>query len=166
MDLAMDKLAAVVEELIDEYELDTRFVTLVGGGGSGAVIVHSLAERMNVKWKIAKNAPYISTIGVALAMVREQMERTIANPTDDDIKKMRRDIIEKIVKSGANEATVDVTIEVDAQKNILRAIATGATELRQKDLAAADLKPEQLREISAEALGTPPEDTNLSLIHI
>ena len=61
-------------------------------------------------------------------MVREQMERTIANPTDDDIKKMRRDIIEKIVKSGANEATVDVTIEVDAQKNILRAIATGATE--------------------------------------
>ena len=54
---------------------------------------------------------------------------------------MRRDIIEKIVKSGANEATVDVTIEVDAQKNILRAIATGATELRQKDLAAADLKP-------------------------
>ena len=160
MDLAMDKLAAVVEELIDEYELDTRFVTLVGGGGSGAVIVHSLAERMNVKWKIAKNAPYISTIGVALAMVREQMERTIANPTDDDIKKMRRDIIEKIVKSGANEATVDVTIEVDAQKNILRAIATGATELRQKDLAAADLKPEQLREISAEALGTPPEDTN------
>ena len=160
MDLAMDKLAAVVEELIDEYELDTRFVTLVGGGGSGAVIVHSLAERMNVKWKIAKNAPYISTIGVALAMVREQMERTIANPTDDDIKKMRRDIIEKIVKSGANEATVDVTIEVDAQKNILRAIATGATELRQKDLAAADLEPEQLREISAEALGTPPEDTN------
>ena len=84
--------------------------------------------------KIAKNAPYISTIGVALAMVREQMERTIANPTEEDIKKIRRDIIEKIVKSGANEKTVDVTIEVDAQKNILRAIATGATELRPKDL--------------------------------
>ena len=160
MNLAMDKLEMVVEELIDEYELDTKFVTLVGGGGSGAVIVHALAERMNVKWKIAKNAPYISTIGVALAMVREQMERTIANPTDDDIKKMRRDIIEKIVKSGANEETVDVTIEVDAQKNILRAIATGATELRQKDLAAVNLNPEQLKGISAEALGTSPEDTN------
>lgn len=160
MDLAMEKLVTVVEELIDEYELDKNFVTLVGGGGSGAVIVHSLAERMGVKWKMAKNAPYISTIGVALAMVREQMERTIANPTDDDIKKIRRDIIEKIVKSGAREETVDVTIEVDAQKNILRAIATGATELRQKDLAAADLKPEQLRAISAEALGTPEAETS------
>ena len=160
MDLAMDKLVDVVEELIDEYELDTKFVTLVGGGGSGAVIVHALAERMGVKSKIAKNAPYISTIGVALAMVREQMERTIANPTEEDIKKIRRDIIEKIVKSGANEKTVDVTIEVDAQKNILRAIATGATELRQKDLGAADLKPEELQTISSEALGTPKEETN------
>ena len=160
VDLAMEKLVTVVDELIEEYELDKNFVTLVGGGGSGAVIVHSLAERMGVKWKMAKNAPYISTIGVALAMVREQMERTIANPTDDDIKKIRRDIIEKIVKSGAREETVDVTIEVDAQKNILRAIATGATELRQKDLAAADLNPEQLRAICAEALGTPEAETN------
>lgn len=160
MDIAMEKLAAVVEELMDEYELDTKFVTLVGGGGSGAVVVHALAERLHVKWQIAKNAPYISTIGVALAMVREQMERTIANPTEEDIKKMRQDIIERIVRSGANEATVDVMIEVDSQKNILRAIATGATELRQKDLAARELEPEQLKIISAEALGTAAEETN------
>lgn len=160
VDLAMDKLVEVVEELIAEYELDTKFVTLVGGGGSGAVIVHALAKRMGVKWKIAKNAPYISTIGVALAMVREQMERSVTNPTEDDIKKIRRDIIEKIVQSGAQEKTVDVTIEVDAQKNILRAIATGATELRQKDLSAADLEPETLRAISAEALGTLADETN------
>lgn len=160
MKLALDKLAAVVEELIDEYELDRSFITLVGGGGSGAVIVNALAERMNVKWKMAKNAPYISTIGVALAMVREQMERTIANPTDEDIKKIRLDVIEKIVKAGANEETVDVTIEIDAQKNILRAIATGATELRQKDLTAVNLTPEQLQQISAEALGASAAETN------
>lgn len=163
MKLALDKLEAVVEDLIAEYELDRKFIMLVGGGGSGAVIVNALAERMNVKWKMAKNAPYISTIGVALAMVREQMERSIANPTDEDIKKIRMDIIEKIVKSGANEETVDVTIEVDAQKNILRAIATGATELRQKDLTAVNLKPEQLQEISAEALGASVSDTHVTV---
>ena len=89
MDLAMEKLAAVVSGLIQEYELDKNFVTFVGGGGSGAVIVNALAEKMQVKCRIAKNAPYISTIGVALAMVREQLERTIANPTDEDIKKIR-----------------------------------------------------------------------------
>nr|WP_245582801.1 hypothetical protein [Selenomonas ruminantium] len=28
---------------------------------------------MNVQWKIVKNAPIISTIGVAMAMVREAL---------------------------------------------------------------------------------------------
>lgn len=156
VDLAMGKLATVVDGLIAEYGLDRSFTTLVGGGGSGAVIVNALAEKMGVKCQMAKNAPYISTIGVALAMVREQMERTIANPTNEDIKRIRADIIEKIVRSGAKEETVDVAIEIDAQKNILRAIATGATELRQKNLGAADLNQNQLGEIAAEALGTDP----------
>lgn len=154
VDLAMGKLSVVVEELIAEYGLDRSFITLVGGGGSGAVIVNALAEKMGVKCKMAKNAPYISTIGVALAMVREQMERTIANPTDEDIKRIRADVIEKIVRSGAKEETVDVSIEIDAQKNILRAIATGATELRQKSLGAAELTRDQLAQIAAESLGT------------
>lgn len=154
IDLAMGKLSVVVDSLIAEYGLDRGFTTLVGGGGSGAVIVNALAEKMGVKCKMAQNAPYISTIGVALAMVREQLERTIANPTDEDIKRIRADILEKIVRSGAKEETVDVAIEIDAQKNILRAIATGATELRQKNLGAAELDQNQLGEIAAEALGT------------
>lgn len=160
MELALKKLKVVVNELIAEYELDKKFITLVGGGGSGAVVVNALAKDMGFKWKLAKNAPYISTIGVALAMVREQMERTIVNPTEDDIKKIRMDIIEKIVQSGAKDDTVDVSIEIDSQKNILRAIATGATELRQKDLNNAALTSEQLKTISADALGALEEQTS------
>ncbi len=49
---------------------------------------------------------------------------------------------------------MDVAIEIDAQKNILRAIATGATELRQKNLGAAALTKEQLSKIAAESLGS------------
>ena len=160
MDLAMAKLSVVVEALIAEYGLDRSFTTLVGGGGSGAVIVNALAEKMGVKCKMAKNAPYISTIGVALAMVREQMERTIANPTDEDIKRIRADVIEKIVRSGAKEETVDVAIEIDAQKNILRAIATGATELRQKNLGAAEVTREQLKQIAADSLSIAAKDVS------
>ena len=160
MDLAMAKLSSVVEELIAEYGLDRNFTTLVGGGGSGAVIVNALAEKMGVRCKMAKNAPYISTIGVALAMVREQMERTIANPTDEDIKRIRADVIEKIVRSGAKEETVDVAIEIDAQKNILRAIATGATELRQKSLGATELTREQLTQIAADSLSIAAKDVS------
>ena len=153
MGIAMTKLEAVVNDLIADYSLDRGFITLVGGGGSGSCIVYPLAERMGFQARIAKNAPYISTIGVALAMVREILERTIVNPGEEDIKRIRSDVIERIVKSGANEATVDVAIEIDAQKNILRAIATGATELRQKELGADALSQEQLAEIASAALG-------------
>lgn len=162
MELAMKKLEVVINELIDEYELDRKFITLVGGGGSGTVVVNPLAKYMDFKWKLAKNAPYISTIGVALAMVREQLERTVLNATEEDIKKIRMDIIEKIVQSGAKENTVDVSIEIDSQKNILRAVATGATEFRQKDLNTADLSKDQLKNISAEALGA--ETSNISFV--
>lgn len=162
IDLATGKLRTVVDELITEYELDRNFITLVGGGGSGAVVVFALAEKMGFQAKLAKNAPYISTIGVALAMVREQIERTVVNPGEDDIKKIRQDVMEKIVRSGANEATVDITIEVDMQKNILRAIATGATELRQKDLNAKELSVEELAEITAQALDIPVEQVTLA----
>ena len=54
MDLAMAKLSVVVEALIAEYGLDRSFTTLVGGGGSGAVIVNALAEKMGVKCKMAR----------------------------------------------------------------------------------------------------------------
>lgn len=161
VDIAMNKLAVVVNDLISEYDLDRNFVTLVGGGGSGSVVVNPLAKKMDMKCKIAKNAPYISTIGVALAMVRETLERTVSNPTEEDIKKIRSDIIEQIVKSGAKEETVDVVIEIDAQKNILRAIATGATELRQKDMTADDLTPNQLKDIVSEALNANKDDISL-----
>ena len=101
--IACEKVMTVVNMLIDEYELDRNYVTLVGGGGSASVLTYALGKISGHKVQIAKNAPYISTIGVALAMVREQIEKTVVNPTDEDIKKIRAEVIEKIVKSGANE---------------------------------------------------------------
>lgn len=157
MDVATDKLVGLIDELVHEYELDKKFITLVGGGGSGAVVVPALAEKMEMQCKIAKNAPYISTIGVALAMVSEEIERSISNPTEQDIKQIRSDIIEKIVQSGAKEETVDVSIEIDSQKNVVRAVATGSTEFRNKDLNATELDEDTLLKISSEALVTPLE---------
>lgn len=157
MDVATDKLVGLIDELVHEYELDKKFITLVGGGGSGAVVVPALAEKMEMQCKIAKNAPYISTIGVALAMVSEEIERSISNPTEQDIKQIRSDIIEKIVQSGAKEETVDVSIEIDSQKNVVRAVATGSTEFRNKDLNATELDEDALLKISSEALVTPLE---------
>jgi len=157
LDLACTKLKVIVDSLIEEYDLDPSMLTFVGGGGSAAVLVPALAKKYSedMKWSIAKNAPYISTIGVALAMVRETIERSITNPTSEDVRKIRQDAIEKIVRSGAVEETVDISIEVDSEHSILRAIATGSTEFRSKDLANVELEPEKMQEIAALALSVP-----------
>ncbi|MGG3574571.1 hydantoinase/oxoprolinase family protein [Bacillus gobiensis] len=152
MRIAVEKVMKVVKEMIFDYELDENFILLVGGGGSGAVLIPAMAEYERYNWKIAKNAPYISTIGVGMAMVREQIEKTVIAPTEEDVMKMRTEIIERIVKMGAEESTVDVTIEIDAQKNILRAIATGSTELRSKDLASNQVDENELKKIAAESI--------------
>jgi len=158
LDIAADKVMKVVDELLEDYDMDRGFTCMIGGGGSGGVIIPYMAQREGFKWKIAKNAPYISTIGVALAMVREQIERSIVNPTDEDVLKIRHDILESMVRAGALEETVDISIEVDSQRNILRASATGSTELRSKDLAKSDATPEQMLTTAAEALGVQKEN--------
>lgn len=160
LDIAIDKVMVVVNEMITEYKLERHFITLVGGGGSGCVLVPAMAEKAEMKHKNALNAPYISTIGVGMAKVREMLEKSVVNPGEADIKKIRAEIMERIVKSGANESTVDINIEIDKQKNVLRAIATGATELRQKESLNEALPIEQLTHIAAESVNLAPDTMN------
>ena len=159
MKVAMAQLRSVVEGLANDYALPLDSLILAGGGGSGGVVVPYLSEAMGCKWKIVKNAPIISTIGVALAMVRETVERTVVNPTDSDIKSIRSEAMTKILRSGAQEATVEITIEIDKQANILRAVALGATELSQQNLGGKNYSSEQLQNIAAESLGMPVDQT-------
>lgn len=154
MDIAMEKIRLIVEDLIKDYELNRNLIYLVGGGGSAAVVTPYLGEKMEIRQRIAKNAPYISTIGVSLALVREQVERNAANPTEEDIRKIRSDVMEVITKAGADPQTVEIAIEIDSQKNILRAIATGATELRTKEMNAQAKTEAELLSIIQEAVQT------------
>lgn len=153
MDIAMDKVAEIVRGLVSDYGLNPNLIYLVGGGGSASVVAPALGKKMGIRHRIAKNAPYISTIGVSLALVREQIERNVANPTDEDIRKIRHDVMEVITRAGADAATVDIAIEIDAQKNILRATATGATELRTKDRNSQAKTDDEIAAIVAEACG-------------
>ena len=116
MEISMKKVKQIVDELIVDYNLNKNLIYLIGGGGSASVVVPFLGEMMGIRHKIAENAPYISTIGVSLALVREQIERNVSNPTDEDIRKIRHDVMEVITRAGADAATVDIAIEIDSQK--------------------------------------------------
>ncbi len=152
---AAAKNGKVAEQLIKDYKMEPAHTVFVGGGGGAAAVVPHLAEAMKHKHRIAKNAPVISTIGVALAMVRDMVERTVTNPTDEDIISVRREAELKAIQNGAAPGTIEISVEVDTQRNLVRAIAVGATELRSKNLMDCKLELPKLLEIAGENLGVP-----------
>lgn len=149
---AAKKNGEVVESLIRDYGLDKDSVVLVGGGGGASAVVPHLAGQCHMKHKIANNAAVISPIGVALAMVRDMVERTILNPTEEDILAIRREAVEKAIQSGAKEETIDVKVEIDHKTSRIRAIAVGATELRSKTMGQEKKSNEELAHIVAQNL--------------
>lgn len=155
LEKANSKNRDVLKELIEAYKLDARYTTLIGGGGGSAAIVRHLGEWMNMDNRIAKNAEVISPIGVALAMVRDMVERTIINPSDEDILRIKTEAYDRAIESGAHADTIEVNVEIDTSRNLVRAIATGATELRTKDLLQRELPEEELRSIVANTLSVP-----------
>ena len=152
LEYAAVKNSKVASQLIKDYEMDPRTTVFVGGGGGASTVVPHLAEYMKHKHHIAKNAPVISTIGVALAMVRDMVERSVTNPTDDDIISVRREAELKAIQNGAAPGTVEVSVEVDTQRNIVRAIAVGATEMRSRDRMQRKLSQDELLDVVAENL--------------
>ncbi|MGC8840179.1 MAG: hydantoinase/oxoprolinase family protein, partial [Candidatus Sumerlaeaceae bacterium] len=144
MTKATTRVRQVVEEMIEDYELDPQLLVLTGGGGGAAAIVPFTAKSMGLPYEIAPNSAVISAIGVALALVRDTIEKTVVNPTEKDILQIRQEAEEAVVRMGAAPETVEVQIEIDAQKNILRASATGTTELRTRDLSKAALSDAEL----------------------
>ena len=129
LDLATDKVIAQIEELIADYGLDRETLVVIGGGGGAAALVPYAAERSHVDFRLARDAEVISPIGVALALVREVVERTIVDPTADDILRIRREAQDAVVAAGASPERVEVAVEIDAQRNRVRATASGASEL-------------------------------------
>ncbi len=129
LDIATGKVLAAVNELIADYELDRDTLVVVGGGGGAAALVPYLAERSRVQFRLARDAEVISPIGVALALVREVVERTIVDPSADDIVRIRREAQDAVVAAGASPERVEVAVEIDPQRNLVRATASGASEL-------------------------------------
>ncbi len=130
LEISCRKVAKQIEALIIEYNLDRKTVELIGGGGGAASLVLFTGEMMNLPARLANKAEVISTIGVALAMVRDTIERNIVDPTPDDILSVRREAAEAVIKIGAVPETVEVQVEVDTRRNLVRATAFGTTELK------------------------------------
>ncbi|GAA4451155.1 hydantoinase/oxoprolinase family protein [Nibrella saemangeumensis] len=161
LDISCRKVAKQIDELIAEYHLDRDTVELIGGGGGAASLVLYTGELMKLPARLARKAEVISTIGVALAMVRDTVERNIVDPTPDDILAVRREAAEAVIKIGALPETVEVQMEVDTRRNLVRATAFGTTELKKDDSNAKIFTFQDCKASAARSMQTPAENVRL-----
>jgi len=156
LNITSHKVEKVVRSLIREYKLDPGFVVLYGGGGGASAIVPHAAAHMKLQHEIAENAEVISAIGAALGMIRDTVERSIINPTESDIIRIRQQAFESVITMGANPETVEVHVEIDNANKKVIAIATGSTDFGVRK-STARLSKEDLIASAAAALNTKPE---------
>jgi N-methylhydantoinase A/oxoprolinase/acetone carboxylase beta subunit len=149
----------VVDELVTAYRLDRRGLRLVGGGGGAAAVTPYLGAATGLAATIAAHNEVISPIGVALALVRESVERIVPAPSQQDVLAVRAEAEQAVIAQGAAPATVEVDVSVDAQTNTVTAIATGATELRTR--ADTNESTVDRQRIAADSLDRPPAEVRL-----
>lgn len=157
---AFEKIEPIIMELAEKYRLEHDQISLVGVGGGATSLIGFCADRMKIKYSVPENAEVISSIGVALAMVRDVVERVVPNPTPEDIRSIRREAINKAVESGAAPDSVEVHIEIDPQTSKLTAIALGSTEVKTTDLLK-ECTEKEARELASEDLRAKPADITL-----
>lgn len=156
-----EKIIAVIEELRARYRLEADQMVLVGVGGGAAALLPFTADIMKLRYQIPENAEVISSIGVALAMVRDVVERVIPNPSTQDIAKIKREASDMAISNGAVPESVEVHIEIDAQTQKVTAIAIGSTEVKTTDLLKECTESEALG-IAAESMGVPVSDLRIA----
>ncbi|MEU3271090.1 hydantoinase/oxoprolinase family protein [Saccharomonospora sp. NPDC006951] len=156
LDAGVRKVRDVVDTMIGDYRVDRDTAVLVGGGGGAAAVTPHLAAITGLGGRIAAHSEVISPIGVALALVREQIERIIPGATQEQILGVRAEAEAAVAAQGAAPEAVEVEVTVDPQTNTVRAVATGATELRTQDRTHRAGDAERLS-AAAESLKAAPE---------
>lgn len=130
LELSLQIMLPTVEELIKMHPLDKQDILLLGGGGGAENYLRPLAEKLKMNYKICNHGDVISSIGAALAMLKESQEKSVINPTEEDILNLRKKVEEKILSQGANPETLETKIEVDEKKQLVRATAIGSLEVK------------------------------------
>jgi len=161
---AFEKIKPVIDELTVKYRLEKDQTTLVGVGGGASALLPFTAKAMDIDYSIPQHAEVISSIGVALAMIRDVVERVIPNPTANDISKIKHEAKALVIKNGAVPDSVEVHIEIDQQTSRITAIALGSNEVQTTDLRAK-CNEEEARKIAADSMRCKVEEVKSLVIN-
>ena len=162
LDKAIQRVDATVQALLQDYQLDPKLLSLVGGGGGCTTVVPWLSRHTGIRYVIADKAEVISAIGAAMVMLRDTVARTVIDPTPEDIAAIRRQAVDSLISMGAAPDSIEVQMEIDQQKNIVQATATGSLQMEQQDLGMGRASQEELSQIAADSLRVQPGQETLA----
>jgi N-methylhydantoinase A/oxoprolinase/acetone carboxylase beta subunit len=157
IETAAAKASRTVEALIADRRMHRETTGLVAGGGGASALVPAVGRHLDMPVRLALNAPVVSAIGTALAVVRDVVERTVPEATEADVLQIRREAAEAVVRAGADPESVTVDVEYHSATAVLRAVATGQTELRERDLAQTLASDEERAMAAANASRLDPD---------
>jgi N-methylhydantoinase A/oxoprolinase/acetone carboxylase beta subunit len=155
LDAATDRVLPVVKELVASAKGER--LTLVGGGGGAEAIVPHLSLRAKLDHTIAPDAEVISAIGAAMGVVQDVVERSTVDPGEAELDALRRQAFESVARMGADPASIEVLVEVDARARIARATARGASQM---EGARRSVDDNERRAIAARALRVEPNQVH------
>lgn len=160
MEKSYGKIEPIILGLAEKYKLEKDQISLVGVGGGAAALIVYFANKMGLNYSIPENAEVISSIGVALAMVRDVVERVIPSPSKEDIRNIKQEAINKAIESGATPDSIEVHIDIDPQTSKVTAIATGSTEVKTSS-KMTELSEKEAIEIGAKDLKCSTNDVKV-----
>lgn len=153
LELAAKKVAPVVKALLVENKAKPAEFVMVGGGGGAEAIVPFTARGLGMEHRIARHAEVISAIGVALGILQDTVERTLLSPSESDLVALRKEAFERVLRMGADAASIEVHVEVDRKDKRVRATARGTPQMRSRELGGALPSDAELAALAAKTLG-------------
>ena len=181
LDIATDKILHIMGPMLKEYALtynksrgfllnrkgsNDRFgnyeknrinnnFVLVGGGGGASVLVPHLAKTLNMDYKKAEHAEVISSIGVAAAMIHEELEKTVdVNPKAEEVSLLMDEVKDQALAKGALPESITIQSEYVSDRSVLRVTATGNMSLDIGTANSMEISGHEAEDIARNLLGT------------
>ncbi|MGH9913426.1 MAG: hydantoinase/oxoprolinase family protein, partial [Nitrososphaeraceae archaeon] len=181
LDIATDKILQIMNPMLKEYALtynrprgfllnrtenkyrfgnkegniaNSNFI-LVGGGGGASVLVPHLAKTLNMNYKKAQHAEVISSIGVAAAMIHEELEKTVdVNPKPEEVSLMMDEVKDLALAKGALPESITIQSEYISDRSLLRVTATGNMSLDIGTANSREISIHEAEDIAKNLFGT------------
>jgi N-methylhydantoinase A len=165
LDRSSKKIQDLIEPMIKEYGLKKDKVIVIGGGGGAAVLVPFLSQKLGLRYEIPDFAEIISCIGVAAALVYEERERTVTNPSGDDVSTLMRMVKDAAIVSGASPESLSLQSSYIPERSVLRATASGNISLDIGTSKSKEIDEEEARTLACEQFGVSEGVNRIQSMH-